>query len=365
MRTADVRPDPRIQALPVRGDPASVRRVLRRARPHGGSKRQPRAGRRSDAAVHELGDGPVQGRPDRRGDTVTTRGQSTTSASCAWPASTTTSRKSAGRHGTHLLRDARQLELRRLLQARGDPLGLGLPDARPGHPGRPSRGHDVHGRRGRVVDLARRDRPAARADGPLGRRRQRRRQQLLADGRDRPVRPVQRDPLRPRRSTCPRVPSASRTTPSTARAGSRSGTSCSWSSTSGRTAGIRCRSRASTPGWVSSVSRASSSRSRRTTTPTCSLPIHERMRELLGHDPDDFESRAVQLPGHRRPLAGGRPSSSPMACCRRTRAAATSSAGSCGAPCATAGSSAGASRSWPRLGAVVVDDHGRGVSTPR
>ena len=33
-------------------------------------------------------------------------------------------------------------------------------------------------------------------------------------------------------------------------------------------------------------------------------PIHARMRELLGHDPDAFESRALQLPGHRRPLAG-------------------------------------------------------------
>ena len=48
----------------------------------------------------------------------------------------------------HVLRDARQLELRRLLQARGDPLGLGLPDPRPRHPGRPSGGHDLQGRRG-------------------------------------------------------------------------------------------------------------------------------------------------------------------------------------------------------------------------
>ena len=34
-------------------------------------------------------------------------------------------------------------------------------------------------------------------------------------------------------------------------------------------------------------------------------PIHARMRELLGHDPEGFEAGAVQLPGHRRPLAGG------------------------------------------------------------
>ena len=71
----------------------------------------------------------------------------------------------------HVLRDARQLELRRLLQARGDPLGVGLPDPRHGHPRRPPRGDDVQGRRRRLGHLARRDRPAAGADGPLGRRR--------------------------------------------------------------------------------------------------------------------------------------------------------------------------------------------------
>ena len=48
--------------------------------------------------------------------------------------------------------------------------------------------------------------------------------------------------------------------------------------------------RASTRAWASSGSRASSSRSARTTTRTCSPPIHERMRELFGHDPDAFEA---------------------------------------------------------------------------
>ena len=85
----------------------------------------------------------------------------------------------------HALRDARQLELRRLLQARGDPLGVGVPDRRPGHPGRAARRHDLHGRRGGARRLARRDRPAAGAHGRLGRRRRGRRQQLLAHGGDR------------------------------------------------------------------------------------------------------------------------------------------------------------------------------------
>ena len=34
-------------------------------------------------------------------------------------------------------------------------------------------------------------------------------------------------------------------------------------------------------------------------------PIIDRLREVLGHDPEDVRGRAVQLPGHRRPLAGG------------------------------------------------------------
>ena len=117
-----------------------------------------------------------------------------------------------------------------------------------------------------------------------------RRQQLLADGRDGPVRPVQRDPLRPRRPPLARARNASPTTPRTARAGSRSGTSCSWSSTSGRTDGCRCRSRASTRAWASSAWRASSSRSPSNFDTDLFTPIHARMRELLGHDPDAFEA---------------------------------------------------------------------------
>ena len=172
----------------------------------------------------------------------------------------------------HALRDARQLELRRLLQARGDPLGLGLPDPRPRDPAasawppRPTRTTTSPATSGATRSACRPERMARWGDC-----RRRRRQELLADGRHRAVRAVQRDPLRPRRAALARARSASRTTASTARAGSRSGTSCSWSSTSspdGRWS--RCRSRASTPAWAWSASPASSSRSRPTTTRTCS-----------------------------------------------------------------------------------------------
>ena len=70
----------------------------------------------------------------------------------------------------------------------------------------------------------------------LGRRRHRRRQQLLADGRHRSVRAVQRDPLRPRARALRGPALHPRPQRDTARAGSRSGTSSSWSSTSARRA---------------------------------------------------------------------------------------------------------------------------------
>ncbi len=76
----------------------------------------------------------------------------------------------------------------------------------------------------------------------------------------------------------------------TAHAGSRSGTWCSWSSTSGRPAGSRCRSRASTPGI--GLERLASVLQQVPSNFDTDLftPIHARMRQLLGHDPDAFEA---------------------------------------------------------------------------
>ena len=165
------RPDPRPadHGAARRRDPPPLRRVLRRARPHGRAQRQPRAGRRPDAAVHELGHGPVQGRPDRAPRRARTS-RAVDYQRCLRVAGKHNDFEEVGRTPRHhtLLRDARQLELRRLLQARGDPLGLGVPDPRPRHPGGAPGGHDLQGRRGRPGGLARRDRPAARADGGAG-----------------------------------------------------------------------------------------------------------------------------------------------------------------------------------------------------
>ena len=102
----------------------------------------------------------------------------------------------------HLLRDARQLELRRLLQGGVDPLGLGAldrglrdgPRADLGHRLRRRRGARPRPRRGGDRDLAggRRARRAHRPTRPRG--------QLLAGRTDRPLRPLLGALPRPRRA---------------------------------------------------------------------------------------------------------------------------------------------------------------------
>ena len=129
----------------------------------------------------------------------------------------------------HLLRDARQLLLRRLLQARGDRVRLGARDART----------SASPRSGCVATVFREDDEAgalwregiglpARPDHAP-----RRGRQLLVDGRHRPLRPVLRDLLRLRQEAALHE-SGLQSRPATAAAGSRSGTSSSCSSTATR-----------------------------------------------------------------------------------------------------------------------------------
>ena len=140
-----------------------------------------------------------------------------------------------------LLRDARQLLLRRRVQGAGLRLGPRAVDRRlpPAH-GAPAL-HRVHRRRRDLRHLAQ----ARRGRGPHlapGRRRQ-----LLGGGPHRPVRPVLRDLLRHGRGRGLRAPRL--------RPGSSStGPSCSRSSTARRTAPCRsCRTATSTPAWASSA----------------------------------------------------------------------------------------------------------------
>ncbi len=96
-----------------------------------------------------------------------------------------------------------------------------------------------------------------------------RERQLLADGRHRPVRPVQRDLLRPRSRHSPAARPVRPTR--TATATSRSGTSCSCSSTGTRRAPcIRCPSPRWTRAWGSSASPRCCSTCPRTTRSTSS-----------------------------------------------------------------------------------------------
>ena len=220
-----------------RRDPAAVRGVLRRARPHGRSQRQPRPGRRPDAAVHELGHGPVQGRADRgREARLHPRGRLP-----ALPAGRRQAQRLRGGRADaappHALRDARQLELRRLLQARGDPLGLGLPDARPrrsrgsGWPRRPTRPTMSRSRSGATRSACPPERLVRWGDFPNGDEQNWWRMADIG-----PCGPCSRDPLRPRRAPARKGPECVPDHSETARAGSRSGTSCSWSSSCSRTA---------------------------------------------------------------------------------------------------------------------------------
>ena len=76
-------------------------------------------------------------------------------------------------------------------------------------------------------------------------------------------------------------------------------------------------------------------------------PIHARMRELLGHDPDAFENERFSyqvIADHSRAVTFLIADDVLPA----TKAAATSCAASSAARSATAGCSAAASRSWPR-----------------
>ena len=214
-----------------RGNPPRLPRLLPRARAHRRAVQLAGAGQRPDAAVHQRGHGAVQGRVPRQGPArLRARGVAPALRARRRQAQRPRER---GLHGAppHVLRDARQLLVRRLLQARRDPLRLGLPHRHAeARPGRASGSRSTSDDDEAASIWIERDRRA----GGARHRAWARSRQLLGDGRHRPLRPLHRDLLRPRRA---RSRAARRARPTrTATATSRSGTWCSCSSSARPTA---------------------------------------------------------------------------------------------------------------------------------
>ena len=214
---------------------------------------QPRPGQRPDAAVHQCRHGAVQGLLPRQGQ-ARLRARGLEPALRARRRQTQRPReRRLHRAPSHVLRDARQFLLRRLLQEGRDPLRLGFR-----HRHAEDRSRRASWSRSTTTDdeavrpLEQDDRRCRREDRAHRRQARWRLRQLLADGRHRPLRSVHRDLLRSRRAHSGRHRRV-RPTP-TAIAGSKSGTSCSCSSTAPPTASSRrCRSLRSTPARVSSA----------------------------------------------------------------------------------------------------------------
>ena len=284
--SADVARPPSDSAGLDRGPAASrLDRVLQRAGPHGGRVR------RSDpdapsAPCSQLGDDAVRAHvPGRGAGSVPAAAEAVSVQKCVRAgASTTTSTPSAARSATCRSSRCSATLLRRLLQVRGDRLGLGVRHRRPRHRRRADLGDRARlRRRGRAIWIDRSaSRPSA-SSASTG--------QLLGDGRDRPCGPA-RALLRLRTGGGTR---AGRPTPLPRTATSRSGTWCSSSTSGAPTAKLTDLPTATStpaPGW------SASSRSGRE--PVAVLrrrprPAGDPCEEVTGRSVGDGELAAIAL----------------------------------------------------------------------
>ena len=241
---------------------AALSRLFRGERPPRRRFLAAGAAQRPDADVHQLGHGAVQERLHRaRAPRLRPRHHQPEVRAGRRQAQRPRQRR-LHRPAPHLLRDARQLLVRRLLQGASDPLRLGAADPRL----RPAQGqaprHRLPRRRRCRRPLEAGRRPPRRPDHP-----HRHLRQLLDDGPDRPLRALLGNLLRPRPGD-PRRPAGQ------PRRGRRplhrdlEPRVHAVRAARGRQPRRPCRARRSTPAWASSASARSSRASTTTTTPT-------------------------------------------------------------------------------------------------
>ena len=169
-------------------------RILRQKRPRDRAVEPARAAQRPDADVRQLGHGAVQERLHRPGEARLRARHDGAEVRARRRQAQRPRECRLHRAPSHLLRDAGQLLVRRLLQGACDRARL-EPDHQGVRPaGREARGHRVQRGRGGGGLLEEDRGPVRQQDHPyldLG--------QFLGDGRYRPLRPVLGDLLRPRR----------------------------------------------------------------------------------------------------------------------------------------------------------------------
>ena len=225
---------------------------FRRARPRGRALEPAGAGQRPDAAVHQRRHGAVQGRVPRRREAALQARRHLAAVRARRRQAQRPRERRLHRAPPHLLRDAGQLQLRRLLQARRDRARLGAADRGLRAADGPAAGHGLR-------------RPTTRPTSsgtkivglPDERGSSASRDARTTSGRWATPAPAARAP-RSSTTTAPDIagrPARQRRT-RTATATSRSGTSCSCSSSSvdDGDAARRCRKPSSTPAWASSAS---------------------------------------------------------------------------------------------------------------
>ena len=263
-RRADRPPRParnRTHGEPQR-HPHHLPRLLRQGGAPGRAVLAAGAAQRPDADVHELRHGAVQERLHRaRAPRLRARRHQPEMRARRRQAQRPRQRR-LHRPPPHLLRDARQLLVRRLLQGTGDPLRLGAldPRLRPAEGAAPRHRLPRRRRGGRALEEGRG--PPRRAHHP-----HRHLRQFLDDGPDRPLRPVLGDLLRPRPGD-PRWPAGQ---PRRGRRPVRRDLEPrlhAVRAARGRVAATRCPAPRSTPAWGSSASARCCRASTTTSTPT-------------------------------------------------------------------------------------------------